>query len=127
RRLWNPFELGLEMAPEFQIDFVTMISAEGRIWFHGCTLDEGGQPDKHFIFATETEAMRTEIIPIPERAYKLNARLVVTSTHLLFVSEDFLAVRDRGTGVWETYKEIKAAGLAAPARVGDSVYLLINE
>jgi hypothetical protein len=102
-------------------------SADGRVWLHGCTLDPGGQPDKHFIFAIEPDAMRTEIIPIPERSYKLNARIFVTSTQLLFVCEDFLAVRDRATGRWDTYKEIKVAALRAPLLAGDSLYLIVSE
>ena len=133
RRLWNPFDLGLQIAPEFEADFGTMTWAEGRIWLHGCTLDQGGQPDKHYLFAIDPDSMRTETIPIPERSYKLNGRIIVTATHLLFVSQDLLAVRDRGTGSWETYKEIHAAevtetsDLRPPALVGDSLYLIVAD
>ncbi len=133
RRLWNPFDLGVPIVPEFEADFGSMTWAEGRIWLHGFTLDEGGQPDKDFIFVIEPDSMRTETIPMPERCSKGNARIIVTATHLLFVSQDLLALRDRGTGRWDTYKEIhaaeinQAADIKPTALVGDSVYLIVAE
>ena len=126
-RLWNPFNTGVKLVPEFRADYVTMAAAEGRVWLHGCTLDVGGQPDKHYIFAIDPETMGTETLEVPERSLSLNGRILVTSSYLLFSAPEFLAVRDRAAGTWQVYKEIRAASLSPPAFVDDTLYLVVGE
>jgi hypothetical protein len=126
-RLWTPFELGLEIPPEFEAAMGTMTWAEGRIWLHACTLNPGGQPDRHFIFAIEPDSLRTETLAVPGRSPGLAGRIIITPTLLLFVHSDLLMVRDRATGCWDTYKEIKTANLGPPVLVGNSLHLIVTE
>lgn len=127
RRLWAPFNLGLELPPEFEADFGFKAWAEGRIWLHGCTLNVGGKPDKHYIFAIDPGSLRTETFPLPESSAELNGRLIVTPAHLLFIQKSALTVRERITRRWDTYKEIHAADYGAIALTPDCVYLVVSE
>lgn len=127
RRLWTPFNLGLDILPEFHIDFSSMIWTEGRIWLHGLTLNKHGEADRHYIFAIEPDSLRTETIPVPESSSGLNSSITVTSNYLIFANQNFLAVQDRATGHWETYKEIHPANFSPLPLMGDSVYLIVRE
>jgi hypothetical protein len=126
-RLWTPFNLGLEILPEFRADFGTMAWAEGRIWLHGSTLDVHGRAEKHYLFAIEPGSLRTETILVPEPYAAVNARIAITPTQLLFVDGNFLALQDRAAQKWDIYKEIHAVGLQPLILAGDSLYLIVAE
>jgi hypothetical protein len=126
-RLWHPFNLELGIPGEFRADFPSLRWAENRIWIHGSTINEGGQSERHFIFAINAATMSTETFSLPEPASTPDARFLITHSHLIVSLRDFIAVLDRPQARWEVYQEIKPAGLSEPLLVHDRIYLPVAE
>ncbi|MDB6026590.1 MAG: hypothetical protein JWM68_2813 [Verrucomicrobiales bacterium] len=136
-QLWNPFELNLNVSPEFRLAITTMLWQEDRLWVYGSVENPLAEPpiSKGYVFAVDPVTMKTETFEFSGAAVQQDgdAILSITSTHILLTCpKKYVAVCDRATRKWDVYPEIKASHLgnsmnSAPVLIGDSAYMIVDE
>jgi hypothetical protein len=126
RRLWHPFHLGLNIPAEFTLN-LNIQWLEEKLWLYGHSLDVGGQPDRHFVFAVNPQTMRTDTYELPERGQSADTKFLVTPSYLLVSLRGCFVVHDRVQNRWNSYKEITPVETSKPILIGDRVYLSVVE
>jgi ankyrin repeat protein len=128
--VWHPFNLGLPISQRFQITG-WMRWFEDKIWFHGHEVDQAATVARHFLFAFDPAAKRTEVFPLPEgppATLAASAGFIVTPTHFIVnAHQDFLGIFDRATKRWDLYREIKPVESLVPEIMGDMLFLMVKE
>jgi hypothetical protein len=124
-RLWHPFRLGLNIPAEFTLN-LNFQWLEEKLWLYGYSLDVGGQPDRHFVFAVHPQTMQTDTYELPQRS-GAETKFLITPAYLLASLRGSFVVYDRAQSRWSSYTEITPIEGNKPILIGDRVYLSVAE
>jgi hypothetical protein len=134
RKFWNPFNLGLNIAPEFQLH--TMQWREDRLWVLGYTQQYDDPRVHRYLFCIDLASMHTETVelatePPTDKRYEHGTWLsgsdfVLTPNQvLLTVAGEFFGIYDRPARKWELFHDLKPA--SEPVLNQGSAYFTIEE
>jgi hypothetical protein len=135
RRFWHPFDLGLNIAPEFQWN--TMQWHEDRLWVLGHAQQYDEPRVHHYLFSIDLPSMHTETVeltagPPGDKPYEHGSWLpsfsdfVLTPRQvLLTVAGDFFGIYDRSARKWELFRDLKPG--SAPVLKQGSAYFIVED